>query len=245
MERFAAARGAGFRAVEYLFPYAFEARDLRRALDDAGLQQVLFNAPPGGDFAAGARGLAALPGREDEARESIAAALDYARVLDVAHVHVMAGNCAETIGEAEQKACYVSNLRLAAAAAAKAGVTLLIEPLNPFDMPGYFFFTVAQAADVLAATGAANLKIQYDLYHQSRFGGELLGTYERYRDRIGHIQVAGNPGRNEPDTGEIDHGFVFAELDRLGYSGWIGCEYRPRSGTLAGLGWFGPWKEHT
>ena len=243
MERFQAARSAGFRAVEYLFPYEVEATDLRRALDDAGLVQVLFNAPPGGDFAKGARGLAALPGREAEYRDSISLALDYARILDVPRIHVMAGNRVEALSEAEQTACYVSALQDAAAMAAKAGVTLLIEPLNPFDMPGYVLSSVQQAAGILQRAGAANLKIQYDLYHQSRFGGDLVGTFGRYCDLIGHIQMAGNPGRHEPDTGEVDYSFVFAELDRLGYAGWIGCEYRPRAGTGEGLGWFGPWKE--
>ncbi len=243
MERFGAARAAGFRAVEYLFPYEQKAGELRRAMDEAGLIQVLFNTSPGGDFIKGARGLAAQPGREAEFRASMETALDYARVLGVGHIHVMAGNRVEGISEAEQTACYVSNLREAADMAATAGVTLLIEPLNPFDMEGYFLGSVAQAAAIIADVGAENLKIQYDLYHQSRSGGELTGTFTRYHHLIGHMQVAGNPGRHEPDTGEIDYGFVFAELDRLGYSGWIGCEYRPRGGTVEGLGWFQSWKD--
>ena len=245
MERFGAARAAGFRAVEYLFPYEHDTGDLRRALDEAGLRQVLLNAPPGGDFTLGARGLAALPGREAEFLESMEMALHYARILDVQRIHVMAGNRIEGMAEAEQTACYVSNLREAAELAAKSDVTLLIEPLNPFDMVGYVLASVAQAARIIGEVGAANLKIQYDLYHQSRAGGELTGTYQRYRDLIGHIQVAGNPGRHEPDSGEIDYRFVFAELDRTGYSGWIGCEYCPRAGTAEGLGWFAPLKHRT
>lgn len=243
MERFAAARAAGFRAVEYLFPYEHKAGELRRALEEAGLIQVLFNTPPGGDFTKGARGLAAQPGREAEFRDSMETALDYARVLGVERIHVMAGNRVEGASEAEQTACYASNLRVACKMAASADVMMLIEPLNPFDMEGYFLGSVAQAAAIIADVGAQNLKIQYDLYHQSRSGGELTGTFQRYRRLIGHMQVAGNPGRHEPDTGEIDFRFVFAELDRLGYSGWIGCEYRPRAGTVEGLGWFDPWKD--
>lgn len=239
MERFAAARAAGFDAVEYLFPYEYEAAELKRALDDAGLTQVLFNAPPG-DWAAGERGLAALPGHEVLFRRSVEQALDYAAVLGVGQVHVMAG-----IGDAVERAAratYVENLRRAAAAAGKRGVRLLIEPLNPRDVPGYFLSSVEQAAEIVRDVGSGNLFIQYDLYHQSRSGGELLGTFERYRAMIRHMQVAGNPGRHEPDTGEIDYGFVFRELDRLGYEGWIGAEYVPANGTVEGLGWLAPWK---
>ncbi len=239
MERFAAARAAGFDAVEYLFPYEYEAAELKRALDDAGLTQVLFNAPPG-DWAAGERGLAALPGHGVLFQRSVEQALDYAAVLGVGQLHVMAG-----IGDAGERAVHatdVENLRLAAAAAGKRGVRLLIEPLNPRDVPGFFLSSVEQAAEIVRDVGSDNLFIQYDLYHQSRSGGELLGTFERYRAMIRHMQVAGNPGRHEPDTGEIDYGFVFRELDRLGYEGWIGAEYVPANGTVEGLGWFGPWK---
>lgn len=241
LERFAAARAAGFRAVEYLFPYEFPAGDLKRALDDAGLEQVLFNAPPGGDFAAGARGLAALPGREGDFRASIDLALEYAAVLGVRQIHVMAGIMPGEADPLEWRAAYAANLRHAAAQAGRQGVAVLIEPINPFDMPGYFLATVEQAVSVISDTGSDNLFLQYDLYHQSRHGGELTGTFLRHQRLIGHVQVAGNPGRHEPDTGEIDYGFVFAALDRAGYEGWIGCEYRPAGLTEDGLGWLAPW----
>lgn len=239
MERFAAARAAGFEAVEYLFPYEFEASELRRALDDAGLKQVLFNAPPG-DWAAGERGLAALPGHEVLFHRSIEQALDYAGVLGVGQIHVMAGIA--DANDRTARAAYLENLRRAAGQAAKRGVRLLIEPLNPHDVPGYFLSSVEQAAAIIEETGSNNLFIQYDLYHQSRAGGELIGTYQRHRALIGHMQVAGNPGRHEPDSGEIDYRFVFHELDRLGYDGWIGAEYAPKNGTVEGLGWFKPWR---
>lgn len=242
MERFAAARAAGFDAVEYLFPYDHEASELRRVLDDAGLNQVLFNAPPG-NWEAGERGMAALPGREAEFRETIARALEYAGVLGVDQVHVMAGIAPEGADHATMTASYEANMRWAAEMAKGQGVALLIEPINPFDIPGYFLNSVAQAAEIISRTGSDNLFIQYDLYHQSRFGGELTGTFERYQNLIRHIQVAGNPGRHEPDTGEIDFGFVFAALDRLGYAGWIGCEYRPSGQTRDGLGWLNAWKQ--
>lgn len=237
MERFDAARAAGFRAVEYLFPYDFPSGDLKRALKDAGLQQVLFNAPPGGDFAAGARGLAAVPGREADFRAAIDMALDYAGALDVRQVHVMAGTMPEDADPQQWRAAYVANLRHAAEKARRHGVAVLIEPINPFDMPGYVLSGVEQAVSVIAEVGSDNLFLQYDLYHQSRHGGELTGTFLRHQALIRHIQVASNPGRHEPDRGEIDYGFVFAALDRAGYEGWIGCEYRPSGRTEDGLGW--------
>lgn len=242
MERFAAAGAAGFRAVEYLFPYDYPAAELRRALDDAGLQQVLFNAPPGGDFAAGARGLAAIPGREAEFRESIGLALAYARDLGTDQVHVMAGTMRDDSDRHAWRATYVANLRWAAEEAGRQGVAILIEPINPFDMPGYFLSSVEQGASVIADSGSDNLFLQYDLYHQSRHGGELTGTFARFRPLIRHVQVAGNPGRHEPDRGEIDFGFVFGALDDAGYAGWIGCEYRPKVRTEEGLGWFAEWR---
>lgn len=241
LQRFAAARAAGFRGVEYLFPYEYPTGDLKRALDDAGLQQVLFNAPPGGDFASGARGLAAMPGCETDFRTSIDMALEYAAVLGVRQIHVMAGIMPGEADPLEWRAAYVANLRHAAAQARRHGVAVLIEPINPHDMPGYFLTTVEQAVSVITDTGSDNLFLQYDLYHQSRHGGELTGTFLRHQGLIRHVQVAGNPGRHEPDSGEIDYGFVFAALDRAGYKGWIGCEYRPAGRTEDGLGWLAPW----
>ncbi|MBZ9539810.1 2-oxo-tetronate isomerase [Modicisalibacter tunisiensis] len=239
LARFAAAAESGFRGVEYLFPYAFEPRELRRALDDHGLTQVLFNLPPG-DWAAGERGLASLPGREAEFRDSIDEALRYAEALDCPRLHAMAGVVpaeADAATREAHRATYIANLRHAAAELAKAGRTLLIEPINEHDMPGYFLNRQAQAREVLEQVGAANLRVQFDLYHCQMSEGNLTAALEAQFPRIGHVQIAGVPGRHEPDVGEIHYPALFDRLEALGYDGWIGCEYRPAGETRAGLGW--------
>ncbi|MYQ48874.1 TIM barrel protein [Streptomyces sp. SID4985] len=232
--RFAAASADGFEAVEYLFPYAYDAAELRRLLDDHGLRQVLFNAPPG-DWDAGERGTAALPGREAETRAGIDRALEYAAALDCPRVHVMAGLA--TAGAARET--YLGNLGWAAERAGAVGVDLLIEPINHRDMPGYFLNRQAEAHAVVRELGAENLKVQLDLYHCQITEGDLSTALRRDlpTGRVGHLQIAGVPDRHEPDAGELNIGHLFDVIDELAFEGWIGCEYRPRAGTSEGLGW--------
>ncbi len=232
MARFDAAAAAGFEAVEFLRPYAHSAAEIRGALDRNGLALALFNAPSG-DWEAGERGLAALAGREAAFRDSIAKALDYAAVLQPGRVHVLAG----IAQGAEARAVYIANLAHAAEIAGAQGLT--IEPINRRDMPGYHLSTSADAVAVLDAVGAANLGLQFDLYHAQIMEGDLTRRLEALMPRIVHIQVAGVPDRHEPDTGEVDFGHVFGVLDRLVYDGFVGCEYRPAGRTEDGLGWFG------
>ncbi|MCP8896601.1 hydroxypyruvate isomerase [Shinella daejeonensis] len=236
-ERFALAAEAGFKGVEYLFPYDFDKAALRQALDDNGLEQVLHNLPAG-DWAAGERGIAILPDRTEEFRHGVALAADYAAALGCAQVNCLSGIVPEGVDAAILRATFVENLAYAAAELSRHGIRLLIEPINRFDIPGFYLNTVEQAAGIIREVGGDNLFIQYDLYHQQRTGGELLGTFERHRGDIAHIQLADNPGRHEPGTGEIAWPFVFARLAALGYDGWIGCEYKPRTTTAEGLGWF-------
>ena len=230
MARFDAAAAAGFEAVEFLFPYAHPAAEIRGALDRNGLALALFNTPPG-DWEAGERGLAALAGREAEFRDSIALALDYAAVLQPGRIHVMAG----LAQGAAARAVYLANLAYAAEVAGGQGLS--IEPINRRDMPGYHLSTSTDAVVVLDAVGAANLGLQFDLYHAQITEGDLTRRLEALMARIVHIQVAGVPERHEPDTGEVNFAHVFGVLDRLGYDGFVGCEYRPRGRTEEGLGW--------
>lgn len=238
LERFAAAKAAGFEAVEFQAPYAFSAAEVAKRLESAGLPVVLFNAPMG-NAEAKERGLAAQPGREAEFAASIAVALDYARALDCKQIHVLAGRAQ---GErAAQELVYVANLQRAADHAAKAGVALLIEPLNARDNPGYFLTTTTAAIAVLDRVNRSNVGLQFDLYHCQISEGDLAQHARSLFGRYPHVQIANVPGRHEPDHGEINFPFLFDLLDEIGYAGWIGCEYRPRAGTLAGLGWARPW----
>jgi hydroxypyruvate isomerase len=198
----------------------------------------LFNLPPG-DWSAGERGLACLPGREPEFRAGVAQALAYAQTLGTPRLHAMAGLLPDGADPAPYRATYIANLRYAAAEAAGQGVTLLIEPINPRDMPGYFLNRQAEAHAILEQTGASNLKTQMDFYHAQIVEGDLSAKLQQYLPHVGHIQIAGVPGRNEPDRGEINYPHLFDLLDRLGYDGWIGCEYRPAGVTAQGLGWLG------
>lgn len=236
LERFAAAAADGFQGVEYLFPYAHAPAQLAAQLQAHGLVQVLFNAPPG-QWDAGERGLACIAGREAEFRAGIERALHYAQQLNCPRIHVMAGIVPGGIDDAH--ATYVANLRLAAALAAPLGVTLMIEPINGRDMPGYFLQRQAQAHGLLAEIGAANVQVQMDLYHCQIGEGDLAMKLRQYLPggRVGHLQIAGVPGRHEPDVGEIHYPYLFALLDELGYTGWVGCEYLPAGATSAGLGW--------
>lgn len=231
LERFKAARTAGFVAVEYLFPYDFAADDIKEALDSAGLKQALFNAPPG-DWVSGERGMASIPGREQEFRDTFSKALEYASVLKPDAIHVMAGLAEGPTA----RATYIENLKWAAEFAGEQ--ILVIEPINSRDMPGYFLSRSDQAMAILESVGAANLKLQYDLYHMQIMEGDLTRRMEEIMPSIGHIQIAGVPDRHEPDAGEFNLPHLFNTLDRLGYAGWVGCEYRPAGATLDGLGWF-------
>ena len=238
LDRFERAAKAGFKAVEFLFPYGFDAADLRKRLDDNGLTLVLHNLPAG-DWDAGERGIACHPDRVAEFRASVAKAVAYATVLGVGQLNCLAGKAPAGIAPAVLRQTFVDNLAFAAAELKTAGLRLLIEPINSFDIPGFFLNTTQQAVDILADVGADNAFVQYDIYHAQRMEGELAATVHKHLSRIGHIQLADNPGRNEPGTGEINYPFLFAHLDRIGYTGWIGCEYKPAAGTEAGLGWLG------
>jgi hydroxypyruvate isomerase len=238
LERFAAAAADGFAAVEYLFPYEWPAATLAAKLKESGLQQVLFNAPPG-DFAGGERGIASLPGREDEFRSGVARALDYAAALGCPRVHLMAG-LVPTGGTREaQRPTYLKNIEWAATQAENAGVDVLIEPINTRDIPGYFLNRQDEAHAVLAAIGSQRLKVQMDLYHCQIVEGDVAAKLRAYlpTGRVGHLQIAGVPERHEPDVGEVNYPYLFDVVDALGWDGWIGCEYRPAAGTSAGLGW--------
>ena len=240
LERFAAAARDGFRGVEYLFPYEHAASELRARLVDNDLRQALFNAPPG-DWGRGERGLASLPGREVEFRKSIDTALGYARVLGNKRLHVMAGLIAPGDDRARHRDVYLRNLAHAAREAASLGVTIVIEPINTRDIPGFFLNRQDEAHAVCAEVGAANGKVQMALYHCQVVEGDLAKKMERYIAGVGHVQVAGVPERHEPDVGELNYDYLLEKLDALGYEGWVGCEYRPRAGTSAGLGWARRW----
>ena len=235
--RFARAAAAEFKGVEYLFPYEWSAAEIAGWLKTADLEQVLFNLAAG-DWAAGERGLACLPQRQGEFVASVEQALEYAMVLDCSRVHCLAGLRPAGVGEAELEETYVANLRFAADRFATIGATVMIEPINSrIDMPGYWLDDIDKGFRLLAAVDRSNVKMQYDIYHAQVIAGDLARTLEANIERIGHIQIADNPGRHEPGTGEINYPFLFDLLDRLGYNGWVGCEYRPLTTTEAGLGW--------
>jgi hydroxypyruvate isomerase len=236
LDRFGAAAADGFPAVEYLAPYAEPKETVAEALAANGVAQALFNMPPG-DWAGGERGIGSLPDRVEEFRVGVAMALDYAKVLHCPKLNVLAGLTQPGDDLARREDVFVENLRYAAPRCADAGVQLLIEPINTRDIPGFFLTTTKQAERILERVGHDNLYIQYDIYHMQVMQGDLVPTYERLRDRIAHVQIADNPGRNEPGTGEINYRYVFAALERLGYDGYVGCEYKPRAGTSEGLGW--------
>lgn len=236
LDRFAAARKAGFEGVEFLFPYEFPAAELRARLKNEGLTQVLFNMPPG-DWARGERGLASLPGRQAEFRAAVSQALDYAAALECKLVHCMAGIPAADVAPVTAAALFAANLAWAAEQARAAGVKLVIEPINHRDMPGYFLNTQAQGAAVVEAIGRDRLGLQFDVYHVQVTEGDITKRMERYMPIIAHMQIADVPARNEPGTGEIGWSYVFKRMDELGYQGWVGCEYRPAGDTVAGLDW--------
>ena len=240
LDRFSAAAACGFKGVEFLFPYEHAPRDVAAALEDGKLTQALFNLPPG-DWASGERGMAAIPGREREFAESIDLAIEYAGALRCQRVHVMAGllPADATIEDCER--VYESNLRLAASRLAQRRLEAVIEPINHRDIPNYFLNTTRQATAVMERIGAPNLKLQLDLYHAQITEGDLVHHVRDLAGRYTHVQIAGNPDRNEPDAGEVNYPYVLEQLDATGYAGWVGCEYRPKNGTREGLGWARPY----
>lgn len=242
LERFAAAQAAGFAAVEFHFPYEHDRAALAEVVLTSGLDVVLFNLPPG-DWAAGERGIACLPGREAEFAASVDQALQYAAILGNRRLHIMAGVPSADVSAALCAQTYRENLRLACTKLAAAGRTALIEPINTRDMPGYFLSRQRQAEETITAVAAPNLRLQLDFYHLQITEGDLSVNYQRSRARVEHIQIAGVPERHEPDDGEVNYPYLFALLDASGYSGWVGCEYRPRGNTSAGLGWLRAWQE--
>lgn len=236
VERFAAAKAAGFSGVEYLFPYDFDKAELREQLTRHGLTQVLHNLPAG-NWAAGERGIAILPDRVDEFRDGVRRAIEYARVLDCRQVNCLVGIAPDDADPGQLNQVLVRNLRFAATALKAQGIKLLIEPINTLDVPGFFLNRTAKALQLISEVESDNLFVQYDIYHMQIMEGDLARTMQKHLARIAHIQLADNPGRHEPGTGEINYAFLFRHLDAIGYGGWIGCEYKPRTTTEEGLGW--------
>jgi hydroxypyruvate isomerase len=237
-QRFAGAAKDGFAAVEYLFPYDYPARELKGWLQEHGLVQVLINAPPG-NWAAGERGLACLPDKQDEFRAAMHTALEYAQTLNCARVHVMAGVLPLGLERAAMRGTFIDNLGWAAELAASARTELMIEPINTRDMPGYFLNRQDEAHAIVDEIGSPMVKVQMDLYHCQIVEGDVSMKLRKYLPlkRVGHIQIASVPDRNEPDRGELSYDYLFDLIDELGFDGWIGCEYRPKAGTSDGLAW--------
>ncbi len=236
LDRFSAAAKAGFKGVEYSSPYEFDARDLAKRLNDNGLEQVLFNLPAG-DWAKGERGLACLPTRNKEFRDGVKRAIDYAGALNCPRINALAGIAPDGVAQSQLWDTLAENLAFAAEALAKAQILLVVEPINRFDMPGFFLNTSSDGLRAMAAAGHANIKLQYDIYHMQRMEGELANSLKRLMPVIGHMQLADNPGRHEPGTGEINYGYLLKFIEELGYDGWIGCEYKPSGKSEDSLGW--------
>ena len=238
LDRFEAAAASGFAGVEYLFPYAYPKEHIAERLARHGLIQVLHNLPAG-DWAAGERGIACHPNRVGEFQDGVARAIDYAKTLGCMQLNCLAGIAPEGVDAHDVRATFVANLRFAADSLGAAGIKLLTEPINTFDIPGFFLSHTRQALDIIRDVGSSNLFLQYDVYHMQRMEGELANTIKTHLPQIAHVQVADNPGRNEPGTGEINYRFLLSFLDSIGYTGWIGCEYKPKGTTVGGLGWRG------
>jgi hydroxypyruvate isomerase len=236
LDRFAAAARDGFKGVEYLFPYDFPKEVVAEKLMAAGVEQVLHNLPAG-NWGGGERGIGCLPDRVDEFKAGVAKAIDYATTLGCTQVNCLAGIAPAGVSADVLKATLVSNLKYAAAELKRAGIRLLLEAINTRDIPGFFVNRSAQAIAIMDEVGSDNLFFQYDFYHMQIMEGDLTPTFKRLKGRIAHVQIADNPGRNEPGTGEINYDFIFRMLDAEGYAGWVGAEYRPKAGTTAGLGW--------
>jgi hydroxypyruvate isomerase len=236
LDRFAEAARHGFTAVEFLFPYPYAAAELKARLDAHGLSLVLHNLPAG-DWDAGERGIAVIPGREQEFRAGVARAVTYATALGTPRVNCLVGKTPDGVPSEEVHRTLVANVRHAAEVLGAAGITLLVEAVNDKDIPGFHLTRTAQVLALLDEVGHPNVQVQYDVYHAQRMEGELAATLERHLPRIAHVQVADTPGRHEPGTGEIHFDFLFAHLDAIGYTGHVGCEYKPATTTAAGLGW--------
>jgi hydroxypyruvate isomerase len=241
LDRFGEAARAGFHGVEYLFPYGHPREEIADRLRRNGLEQVLHNLPAG-DWAKGERGIACHPDRIGEFRDGVGLAIEYARALGCPRLNCLAGIAPPGVSPERLRETFTSNLRFAAVELGKAGIQLLVEPINTRDIPGFYLSHTAQALAILDEVKAPNLLLQYDVYHMQIMEGDLARTIETCLARIGHVQVADNPGRHEPGSGEIHFPFLFAHLDRIGYRGWVGCEYKPASTTAAGLGWLSPWR---
>ncbi len=237
LDRFAAAANAGFNAVEFMSPYEFPAEEIAANMRQHKLQNVLFNLPPG-DWAAGERGIAILPGREKEFADGVAKAIAYAKALNCPRIHAMAGIAPAGAAKAMLRKTFISNLKYAATELAKNNLTFMIEPINNRDIPGYFLNTQAEAFAICQEVGAPNINMQMDIYHMQMMGEKLEENIRRYLPHVGHMQIANVPGRHEPDLGEINYAKIFDLIDELKYQGWIGCEYKPKTTTLEGLGWF-------
>ena len=244
LDRFERAAESGFDAVEFLFPYPFAAADIKSRLDANGLKLVLHNLPAG-DWDGGERGIACLPGREDEFRRGVAKAIEYATALGAPRLNCLAGKAPAGVADDALRGTFVANLRYAAGELKAAGIRLLMEPINNYDIPGFYLQRTAHALAVIDEVGSDNLFVQFDIYHAQRTEGELAATLAKHLARIDHVQLADNPGRNEPGTGEINYDFLFAHLDRIGYQGHVGCEYKPATTTEAGLGWLAAAKRTT
>ncbi|PZP55066.1 MAG: hydroxypyruvate isomerase [Azospira oryzae] len=241
LDRFAAAAKAGFRGVEYLFPYPYDKHQLKERLEQYKLTQVLHNLPAG-DWGKGERGIACHPDRVAEFQEGVGKAIDYAKTLGCQQVNCLAGIAPQGVAPEKVRQTFIDNLKFAAAELKKAGIKLLIEPINTIDIPGFYLNRTQQALDIIKEVGSDNLFLQYDIYHMQIMEGDLARTMEKNLRLIAHIQLADNPGRHEPGTGEINYPFLFSHLDRIGYAGWIGCEYKPAATTEAGLGWYAPFR---
>ncbi|MBB3236624.1 2-oxo-tetronate isomerase [Phyllobacterium endophyticum] len=239
LDRFAAAADAGFAAVEYLFPYEVTPESISERLRRNNLQQALFNLPPG-DWAAGERGIAALPGRFDDLKSDVERALDYASATGVKRMHLMAG-IADPHDDVAAS-CYRRSVTYTAGRLAEAGIDLMLEPINARNMPGYFLDDFGTAERLIANLGFANLKLQFDIYHRQIMHGDVTMALRRLMPVTGHVQIASVPSRHEPDGEELNFPFILQEIDRLGYDGFVGCEYIPRTGTLDGLSWFEPFR---
>jgi hydroxypyruvate isomerase len=241
VDRFRAAAEAGFEAVEFMFPYEFKASDIRAALHDNDLKLVLHNFPAG-DWARGERGLACHPDRVADFREGVQRALDYAQALGCPRLNCLAGVLPSDVTPEKARKTLIDNLRYAAEKLEAANVGLLIEPVNSRTIPGFFVDRPSLGFSIVSEVESKNLKVQYDIFHAQVMEGDLANTIEREFARIGHLQIADNPGRHEPGTGEINYPFLFDRIDKLGYGGWIGCEYNPKTTTAEGLGWFRPYR---
>ena len=236
LDRFGEAAKAGFRGVEFLFPYAYEAGRIVEQLETNGLQLVLHNLPAG-NWEAGERGIACHPNRKGEFQDGVGKAIAYAKALGVKQLNCLAGIKPPNVTDGEAYGALVDNLKFAAKALAAEDIRLLVEPINTFDIPGFYLHSTEQALGIIRETGSFNIKVQYDIYHMQRMEGELAATIKANLAKIGHIQLADNPGRFEPGTGEINYRYLLGMLDEIGYTGWVGCEYKPKDGTARGLAW--------